>query len=192
MNFVGLYLGDATNQAHLRLRCKSTPIQEKVVEENYRAVDGSMGRQLVRGIVPMLTLTLDLLDDTTLAILRGARVQRDPLYLRFSKGQSVMRQLEVLETTTTFHLTPNSFSDIASASMKVYLQSDFTGGSNLFSSWDQATFVVTVTPAQTAGAKVYVDYTWKTMKCFLTQLSVTPYRGGYRKWWTVQATFEGM
>lgn len=190
MDFNGLWLGDGTNYEKLQCLPKDFAIDYGQIAHDYRTVTGVRGKQTIRGPVPNISLSLEMVSDRIHGILSGARQSRTQLVLYFAKGGiKVLRQPEVMSSTTVAYLTKNSFSGLTVN--KVYTQADFSGATNIFSSFTEADYSIVVNPAQTAGAPIYVDYTWTKVKVYCTALPLKPYRGSSRNYWQGSIKFEG-
>jgi hypothetical protein len=189
MDFIGLNLGDISNTEQLTLKVKNFQIKYPIVDQMYRAIDGSLNRQLIRGITPKVSMNLDMLNDQMVGILTGARTQRQVMRLSFIRNNPVIRQMEITNGSS-FYLTKSSFYNLSVS--KVYKLADFNGDVNYFTAYDSLTGLVTHSGSFTNGEKVYVDYEWSQILVFLTDLSANPYPGAYRQYSTAQVTFEGV
>ena len=189
MDYVGFVLGDGTNQATLNLKVLNMDIRWDVFENRYRTINGDLNRQVVKGLIPTVNVDFGAISETVLGILKGARAQKQEMYLRVG-DQKVVRQYETMFTASTFYLMASAVSGITA--MTVYTKADFAGTSNLFSAFDSTTRLVTITGAHAVGSGVYVNYTYQWLKVICTALSSRPYRGASKSFWQASATFEGI
>lgn len=191
MDFIGVYLGDGDNAERLTLKVAAPPeLQWRPFEEMFRTITGSLIRNVIKGLIPAVSLSLKSVPETTMGILRAARIARQELTLYYGRGWEIKRQDELLVGTNYLILMPSSLAGLSD--FKVYLKSDFTGATNYFQSYNAITRLITLSTTLTVGAPVYVDYKFSQIKCVLTGLRERPHAGALRKWYEADVTFEGV
>lgn len=191
MDFVGLYLGDGVNAERLVVSIATPPeLSWKPFDDTFRTINGNLRRTMIKGLIPIISMELNNVPETTMAVLRAARVSRQMTILQYGRGWQVRRQDELMVGASFLILSGTSLRDLTD--FRVYQKSDFRGTTNLFASFSAGSRVITLSSALTVGAPVYVDYSFTRIECVITALRERPMRGTLSRRYSADITFEGV
>ncbi len=175
----------------LDIPCKAIDIQvtEGNVQLEQRNLSGAMLRSYIRHNSPTVVLSVAMLPDAIMAILRGLQASLSALNFIFNQTLAVTYLMGTSETTTKVVIPLTSATGVTITG--VYLQSDtFQSGTNYYTSgsFDAATGIITLGSALSgANTDVWVNYTFTGLSCWL-KANVKPHQGGYAGYW--QGTLE--
>ncbi len=187
-------LGASGGEVDLLCKALDVDIADGNVELEQRNLSGGMLKSYLRANVPVVTLTLAMVTDSLMSILRGFQSALSSLNFIHNSTLAVKYLMATSATTTSIVIPPTSASGITITG--VFLQSD-TGqtGTNYYSggsSFDASTGTITLASGlPDANTAVWVNYTFTGLSCWVKITSAKPHRGLYSGYWQVVLTLTG-
>lgn len=179
----------------LDLQCKVIDIQvdEGNVEVEGRNLSGAMLKSYIRTNCPTITLTVAMLPDAILAILRGFQSALAPLNFIYNSSLAIKYLAATSSSTSSITIPPTSASGVTITG--VFLQSDvYQSGTNYYSggsTFNATTGVITLASVLPgANTDVWVNYTFSGLTCW-AKIQMKPHLGQYVGYWQGTITLTG-
>ncbi len=164
------------------------------IEVEQRNLSGGLLKSYARQNVPSITLTLALVPDSLLAVLRGFCAALKPLNFLHNSTLALNYLMATSASVSSVVIPPTSASGVTITG--VFLQSDsLQSGTNYYSggsSFDATTGTITLASALPgANTDVWVNYSYTGLSCFAKLTSVKPHRGQFSGFWQVTLELMG-
>lgn len=187
-------LGPAGGEIDLNCKVIDIEMPQNNVEMEQRNLLGANMKAYLRQNVPTATLTLALVPDALMSILRGFSAALKTLNFIHNSTLAVKYLMATSATTLSVVIPPSSASGVTITG--VFLQSDTTQtGTNYFSgggSFNATTGTITLGSALPgANTDVWVNYTFTGLSCWARITSAKPHRGQYVGYWQVTLELTG-
>ncbi len=168
-------------------------VEEGNIQLEERNLSGGLMRSYIRQNVPMVTLSLGMITDSLMSVLRGLQASLAPLNFIFNSSLVLKYLPATSASTTSIVIPPTSATGVVITG--VFLQTDYLQtGTNYYSggsTYDSTTGTITLASTLPgANTDVFVNYSFTGISAW-AKVSVKPHRGVSSNYWQGTLTLTG-